>query len=359
MSERQPVCFLYSVCGTHMRVLRHLSRIVRVCMLHVQTYAIHFVTVDDEVDRKITLSVSDVREFSPDRLSIVRSTHVCTHSAGVYAATVLTALEIGRLLASGTLKEGDRVVVFSDDDALRRELAPMDVVVISPAKMDAHDEYWKHRELMHLSHRGHIEATAIADEMAEPPPASMTPRASAANPAARVSEDETVITPVAETAPPMGEATDATADVVFDTPDHAQEPTTPRAPEPTVPHAPEPSPRQSHVIAPVVDGPSDVSTGTAGAGSDAHAADVAADPEAPPHTVPPDGDPAEEPSTQQEDDGSEDAPSDGDSAVPPMSQAHASTAALTDMSQEGDPDSDDEDAYLKRRIMASRKKQGE
>lgn len=145
----RPIAYVYSVCGTHIRALRHMSRIIKCCMIHAEDYGIFFLTIEDGVDRTVTLASSDVREFSPERLRIMKTTHVCTRGTGDNAAAVCAAFEVGRLLASGTVKDVDRVILFCDDPHLSSEMSPYGVLVVSPQRMAEHDIWWTHRELSH------------------------------------------------------------------------------------------------------------------------------------------------------------------------------------------------------------------
>ena len=93
-------------------------------------FAVEELILRDGTERDIVLTSAELQQMRQAPFSACR-TQTVSASCGRAGSTLLLAFHAGRLLAS--LRPGDRIVVFSDDDALRSELGAHDALrFVSP-----------------------------------------------------------------------------------------------------------------------------------------------------------------------------------------------------------------------------------
>ena len=145
-SGSKPKVFVFSVCGLHLQVARLFKNILRCCMLPNAAFVTHVALVEDGVDRPVLMSHANALDMFDEMAPVAKTRRLRTRSLHPNGSSLLVATEVGRLTASGVMGENDRIVIFSDDQALHAELHCGNIFVVSPAAICAHDQWWVDRE---------------------------------------------------------------------------------------------------------------------------------------------------------------------------------------------------------------------
>lgn len=150
-SQVAPCAHVLSAGGSHLKVLHFFRNIVHGCMLPHTLFSTKILLIEDGSEDEITVSYSSAMSMVHDRSSIAAETRRVQARAGVAGAQHVIAFEAGRLAAS--CAPNDRVIVFTDNSALRSELEFHGVIFVSPLALTEHDLWWMRRERSLLRQR--------------------------------------------------------------------------------------------------------------------------------------------------------------------------------------------------------------
>ena len=130
--------------GTHLRVLDHFRSMVRSAMMPHDTFITDMFLVEDGSEGGMTVNFLDALDILRDGGSALCETRRVKSYAGKDGAQAMLAFEAGRL--SALLGANERIIVFTDNEALRSELEPMGVRFIMPSVFESHEKWWAERE---------------------------------------------------------------------------------------------------------------------------------------------------------------------------------------------------------------------
>ena len=141
---RLPVAHVLTAGDAHLRVLGNFRNMVRCCMLPVADFLTDLFLVEDGENTCITVSFLNSLDMLREGKAGQCETRLVKTHCGSPGVLPMLAFEAGRL--TGLVDTCDRIIMFSDDTAMRSELEPLGVRFVSPHLFERHEQWWATRE---------------------------------------------------------------------------------------------------------------------------------------------------------------------------------------------------------------------